>query len=277
MIALKKILKRHMFGAAVAALLFVGGVETAKAAEITITSGSAGQDFEIFKKLINDWSAKTGNTVKLFNTPNSTTDTLALLRQQFGAKSSEIDVLMVDVIWPGVIKQHLMDLKPYTKGSEKNHFPAIVANNTIDGKLLAMPWYIDAGLLYYRKDLLDKYREPVPATWEEMRATAQKIQDGERKVGNKEMQGYVFQGKTYEGLTCNALEWVSSYKGGSVIEGNGKISIDNPQAVKALDMAASWIGTISPRNVLSFTEEEARGVFQNGNSIFMRNWPYAWS
>jgi len=108
-----------MFGAAVAALLFVGGVETAKAAEITITSGSAGQDFEIFKKLINDWSAKTGNTVKLFNTPNSTTDTLALLRQQFGAKSSEIDVLMVDVIWPGVIKQHLMDLKPYTKGSEK--------------------------------------------------------------------------------------------------------------------------------------------------------------
>ncbi|WP_139174372.1 ABC transporter substrate-binding protein [Janthinobacterium lividum] len=277
MIALKKILKRHMFGAAVAALLFVGGVETAKAAEITITSGSAGQDFEIFKKLINDWSAKTGNTVKLFNTPNSTTDTLALLRQQFGAKSSEIDVLMVDVIWPGVIKQHLMDLKPYTKGSEKNHFPAIVANNTIDGKLLAMPWYIDAGLLYYRKDLLDKYKEPVPATWEEMRATAQKIQDGERKVGNKEMQGYVFQGKTYEGLTCNALEWVSSYKGGSVIEGNGKISIDNPQAVKALDMAASWIGTISPRNVLSFTEEEARGVFQNGNSIFMRNWPYAWS
>src|SRR5438552_1879934 len=83
-------------------------------------------------------------------------------------------------------------------------------------KLLAMPWFTDAGLLYYRKDLLEKYGEKVPATWEEMSATAQKIQDGERKAGNKEMQGYVFQGKSYEGLTCDALEWVSSYKGGSI-------------------------------------------------------------
>lgn len=247
------------------------------AAEITISCGSVGQDFEICKKLTDQWSARTGNTVKLFTAPNSTTDILALFRQQFGAQSSEMDVVMVDVVWPGVIKEHLLDLTPYTKGIEKTHFPAIIANNTVDGKLVAMPWFTDAGLLYYRKDLLEKYGRKVPATWEEMTATAQKIQDGERQAGNAEMQGYVFQGKSYEGLSCNALEWVSSYRGGSVIEADGSISIDNPQAAKALDMAAGWVGTISPKNVLSFGEEEARGIFQNGNAVFMRNWPYAWS
>jgi trehalose/maltose transport system substrate-binding protein len=275
MTVLQRLMKRYACGAA--AVLVAIGANTAAAADITISCGSVGQDFEMCKKMTDEWSAKTGNKVKLFTAPNSTSDVLALLRQQFGAKSSEIDVIMVDVVWPGVIKQHLIDLKPYSKGVEKAHFPAIVANNTVNGKLLAMPWYIDAGLLYYRKDLLDKYKEKVPATWEEMSATAQKIQDGERKAGNKEMQGYVFQGKAYEGLTCNALEWVSSYKGGRIIEADGKISIDNPRAAKALDMAAGWVGKIAPKGVLSFGEEEARGVFQNGNSVFMRNWPYAWS
>jgi len=275
--ALKQLMKRYAFCIATAVMLLAIGAKTAAAADITISCGSVGQDFELCKKMTDEWSAKTGNKVKLFTSPNSTTDILALFRQQFGAKSSEIDVLMVDIVWPGVIKDHLLNLTPYTKGIEKTHFPAIVANNTVDGKLLAMPWFTDAGLLYYRKDLLEKYKEKVPATWEEMAATAQKIQDGERKAGNTGMVGYVFQGKAYEGLTCNALEWVSSYKGGSIIEANGKISIDNPQAAKALDMAASWVGKISPKGVLSFGEEEARGVFQNGNSVFMRNWPYAWS
>lgn len=277
MITLQQLMKRSACGTAAAVMLLAGGAQTAAAAEITISCGSVGQDFEICKKLTDEWTAKTGNKVKLFTAPNSTTDILALFRQQFGAKSSEIDVVMVDVVWPGVIKEHLLDLTSYTKGIEKTHFPAIIANNTVNGKLLAMPWFTDAGLLYYRKDLLEKYKEKTPTTWEEMTATAQKIQDGERKAGNKGMQGYVFQGKAYEGLSCNALEWVSSYKGGSVIESNGKISVNNPQAAKALDMAAGWVGKISPKGVLSFGEEEARGVFQNGNSVFMRNWPYAWS
>ena len=275
MITLKRFVKRSAFGSAVAVMLLASGA--AMSVELTISCGSVGQDFEICKKLTDEWSAKTGNKVKLFTAPNSTTDILALFRQQFGAQSSEIDVVMVDVVWPGVIKEHLLDLTPYTRGVEKTHFPAIIANNTVNGKLLAMPWFTDAGVLYYRKDLLAKYGEKAPTTWAELSGTARKVMEGERKAGNKGMNGYVFQGKSYEGLTCNALEWVSSYKGGSIIEGNGKVSINNPQAARALDMAAGWVGTISPKGVLSFGEEEARGVFQNGNSVFMRNWPYAWS
>ena len=220
---------------------------------------------------------KTGNTVKLFTPPQSTTDILALFRQMFAAKSSDLDVINVDVVWPGMIKDHLLDLKPYSKGVEKEHFPSIVANNTADGRLIAMPWFTDAGLLYYRKDLLEKHGEKAPTTWEELAATAKKIQDAERKAGNADMQGFVFQAKAYEGLTCGAVEWLWSYGGGNIVDDKGNITVNNPKAAKALNTAASWIGTIAPTGVLNYGEEDARGVFQSGNAVFMRNWPYAWS
>jgi trehalose/maltose transport system substrate-binding protein len=86
----------------------------------------------------------------------------------------------------------------------------------------------------------------------------------------------VFQAKAYEGLTCNALEWVDSFGGGTIVDAKGKITIDNPNAAQALDLAAGWIGKIAPEGVLNYSEEESRGVFQSGNAVFMRNWPYAW-
>ncbi len=261
--------------AAAALGLAMAGAQAA--VTITVSCGTVGQDFDFCKKATDEWSKKTGNTVKHLTIPQSTSDILGLFRQMFAAKSSDVDVISVDVVWPGTIKAHLLDLGPYAKGAEKAHFPAIVANNTVDGKLLAMPWFTDAGVLYYRKDLLTKYGEKAPTTWDEMTATAKKVMDGERKAGNADMQGFVFQGKAYEGLTCNALEWIASSGGGSVVDASGKITIDNPQAVRALTTAAGWIGTISPTGVLNYGEEDARGVFQKGNSVFMRNWPYAWS
>lgn len=244
---------------------------------VTISCGSVGQDFEFCKKAGDEWSAKTGNTVKHLSIPQSSSDILGLFRQMFAAKATELDVLSVDVVWPGLLKQHLLDLTPYANGAQKDHFPAIVANNTVDGKLLAMPWFTDAGVLYYRKDLLAKYNEKAPTTWTELTATATKVMEGERKAGTPDMQGFVFQAKAYEGLTCDGVEWVSSFGGGNIVDATGKITINNPQAAKALDTAAGWIGTIAPTGVLNYGEEEARGVFQKGNAVFMRNWPYAWS
>ena len=244
---------------------------------VTISCGSVGQDFEFCKKAGDEWGAKTGNTVKHLSIPQSSSDILGLFRQMFAAKATELDVLSVDVVWPGLLKQHLLDLTPYANGAQKDHFPAIVANNTVDGKLLAMPWFTDAGVLYYRKDLLTKYNEKAPTTWDELATTAKKVMDGERKAGTADMQGFVFQAKAYEGLTCDGVEWVSSFGGGNIVDATGKVTINNPQAAKALDTAASWIGTIAPTGVLNYGEEEARGVFQKGNAVFMRNWPYAWS
>lgn len=263
------------FTAAIA--LALGAIGATQAATITISCGNSGADYETCKKHADEWAKKSGHQVKMFSPPNNTTDSLALYRQLFAAKSSDVDVIMIDVVWPGVIKDHLIDLRKYSKGAEKDHFPAIVANNTVDGKLLGMPWFTDAGLLFFRKDLLQKHGLKAPTTWEELTAAAKKVQEAERAAGNKDFQGFVFQAKAYEGLTCDALEWVASYNGGSIVEKDGSISINNPNAAKALDMAASWIGSIAPAGVLNYGEEDARGVFQNGNALFMRNWPYAWS
>jgi trehalose/maltose transport system substrate-binding protein len=101
--------------------------------------------------------------------------------------------------------------------------------------------------------------------------------DAERAAGHDRLWGYVWQGRAYEGLSCNALEWLVSHGAGTVVDSDGRISVRNAQAVQALKTAAGWVGTISPRSVLNYAEEEARGVFQAGNAVFMRNWPYAWA
>ena len=109
-----------------------------------------------------------------------------------------------------------------------------------------------------------------------MADTAKMIMDKERAAGNKDMWGFVFQGNAYEGLTCDALEWVKSNGGGQIVEPDGKISINNPKAAEAIDLVKGWVGTISPEGVLAYQEEESRGVWQPGNAVFMRNWPYAY-
>ena len=152
------------------ALTIAFGTGGAQAATLTISCGSNAADLEFCGKFAEEWGKKNGHEVKMYTPPASTTDNLALLRQQFAAKSSDVDVLMIDVVWPGVIKDHLVDLKKYSKGVEASHFPAIVANNTVDGKLLGMPFFTDAGLLFYRKDLLEKYGVKPPQTWDELAA-----------------------------------------------------------------------------------------------------------
>jgi trehalose/maltose transport system substrate-binding protein len=102
------------------------------------------------------------------------------------------------------------------------------------------------------------------------------VQRAERGAGNERLWGYVFQGRAYEGLTVNAIEWLASHAAGRIVEADGTVSVNNPRAVTALALANSWIGGITPLGVLNYAEEEARGVFQSGNAVFMRNWPYAW-
>lgn len=251
-----------------------GGADTV---ELAISCGAVGQEFKLCRQGVERWSTATGHLVSVVSTPNSTTERLALYQQLLAAGAADIDVLQIDVIWPGILAPHLLDLGPHTDGAEDAHFPAIVQNNTVTGRLVALPWFTDAGVLYFRRDLLEKYGDEVPATWAELTQTARRIQAAERAAGQDRLWGFVWQGRAYEGLTCDALEWVASYGGGTIVDGEGRVTIDNPAAAAALTRAASWVGTISPPGVLNYGEEEARGVFQSGNAVFMRNWPYAWA
>ena len=258
-----------------AATLFVWGAS--HAASLKISCSGLGQELALCKSSADAWGRKTGHQVEVVSTPNDGSERLALYQQVLGAGSDKIDVFQIDVVWPGLLANHFVDLKGYSKGVEKEHFDGLIANNTVHGKLVAMPWFANAGLLFYRKDLLEKYAQQVPTTWEALATTASKVQQAERSAGNDKLWGYVWQGRAYEGLTCNALEWVASHGGGTVVDPSGKVTVDNPAAAGALQMAASWVGTISPKAVLNYGEEEARGAFQAGNAVFMRNWPYAWS
>lgn len=255
----------------------VAAIGPATAATLRITCGPPGVEQDLCRVSAREWAARTGNQVEFVSMPNNPNETLALYQQLLSSGSDKIDVLQIDTVWPGILANHLIDLKPYSRGQENQSFPGMVVNNTVNGRFIAMPWFIDTGLLYYRKDLLDKYQMKAPATWEELDAGARRIQGDERAAGNEKMWGYVWQGRAYEGLTCDALEWISSYDGGTVIDDQGRVTIDNPRAVKALELAAGWVGTISPKAVLNHGEEEARGVFQTGNAVFMRNWTYIWA
>jgi len=209
--------------------------------------------------------------------PPSTSDQFGQYRLWLAAGNADIDVYMTDVIWAPQLSDQFLDLTAAAKDVVKDHFPSIIESQTANGKLVAIPGFTDAPALFYRKDLLEKYGKPVPKTWDEMAATAKEIQDKERAAGAKDLWGLVFQGNAYEGLTCNALEWVKSFGGGQIVEANGDISINNEKAAKALETVKGWVGTISPPGVLAYQEEEARGVWQTGNAVFMRNWPYAYA
>jgi trehalose/maltose transport system substrate-binding protein len=237
--------------------------------------GDIAQDEAILKR----WADENNVNVEIVYASQSATEYLAQLQQLLAARSTDIDLIQFDVIWPGILAPNMLDLGPALEasGMKDMFYPRLLANNTVDGKVVGLPWFTDAGLLYYRTDLLEKYGfSGPPKTWDELEQMAKTIQDGERAAGNAEFWGFVWQGNAYEGLTCDALEWVFSNGGGSIVEADKTISINNEAAIKAIERAARWVGTISPEGVTTYQEEDARRVFQAGNAAFMRNWPYAY-
>lgn len=241
-------------------------------------STAVGEIGRWMKAAVEAWAEQTGNRVEYIDTPAETDARLALFQQYWAARSADVDVYTIDVIWPGIAAPHAVDLHAYFSEEElAEFFPALIQNNTVDGKLVAIPFYTDAGLLYYRTDLLEKYGyDHPPRTWAELEEMARRIQEGERSTGNPDFWGFVWQGKRYEGLTCNALEWIASHGGGTIVEPDGRITVNNPRAKMALERARKWIGTITPPGVTNYVEEDARNVWQTGNAAFMRNWPYAY-
>jgi trehalose/maltose transport system substrate-binding protein len=258
------------------AIVASASVANAQGVEITYVSGAVGNAVANFDALVQPWEDATGNTVTLVPMPASTSDQFGQYRLWLAAGNPDIDLYQTDVIWAPQLADHFVDLTEAAADLIPQHFPSIIESQTVNGALVALPIFTDAPALYYRADLLEKHGASVPTTWEELTATAQMVQDAERAEGNADIWGFIWQGNAYEGLTCNALEWVKSFGGGQIVEPDGSISINNPEAAAALELAASWVGTISPEGVLAYQEEEARGLWQTGNAVFMRNWPYAY-
>jgi trehalose/maltose transport system substrate-binding protein len=234
-----------------------------------VTTGRLSRDESAFSR----FTQKTGIRVHYIPGPETSTETLEMYLHSMESKPATPDVYLIDVVWPGILAEYLADLHPYLGEEAKEHLDAAVQNDTVNGKLVAMPFFVETGVLYYRTDLLAKYgyTRP-PETWDELEKMAARIQAGERAAGKPHFWGFVWQGAEYEGLTCDALEWEVSQGGGRMIEEDGTISVNNPQTIRAMKRARGWVGTISPPSVTEFKEEDSRNVFASGNAAFRREW-----
>ena len=191
------------------------------------------------------------------------------------AKSSEIDIMDLDVVWPAefanagyvlpldrFIERDGIDVNEYNQG-------ALSAAN-FNGKQWSMPKFIDAGLLFYRTDIISE--DEIPETWDELIETA-KANKGEEGTEF----GFLMQAKQYEGLVTNAVEYISAY-GGEIVNENGEVAVNSPETIKGLQkMVEIATSDFVPSNITTFTELESHTSFIEGQSPFIRNWPYQWN
>ena len=181
------------------------------------------------------------------------------------------DLMAVDVIWVQEFARAGW-VRPFGSDSADDraaHFPAAIQAATLDGRLYALPWYVDAGVLYYRRDLLDRYGFAVPTTWPELAHMTRTVLDGERHLTQqgRALHGFVWPGKQSEGLVCVALEFIWGH-GGDLVE---------PEAAPAMAFMRQLVADgVSPTLIATSDEEGARLLFGDGRAVFMRNWPYAW-
>ena len=225
-----------------------------------------------------EYTRQTGIRVQVLPAPESAVEQLATWRKLLESEAEVPDIYAIDVIWPAILGDNLIDLRPYVPAEEiAAHFSELVANYTVNGRLVALPYLMAEGLLFYRTDLLHEYgyRTP-PKTWEELESMARRIQVGERAKGNKNFWGFVWEGAPSEALTCNALEWQVSEGGGTILDQNGRVTVNNPQTIRAWSRAARWVGSISPPGVTAYKEWDAFNMWQAGQAAFMRHWTLAY-
>lgn len=188
----------------------------------------------------------------------------------FSAQGTEIDIFSADIIWPAEFAQanYALELDRFIErdGVDLNtFFPGTVEAVTFKNRVWALPMLTDAGLLYYRKDIV----EHPPSTWDELIALAQAHQ------GQEETEfGYVMQANQYEGLICNAIEFIESY-GGKVIDEDGKVVVNSPETIKGIEKMIEIANSfIVPSDIFSFKETETENAFIEGKAVFARNWTY---
>jgi multiple sugar transport system substrate-binding protein len=232
---------------------------------------------DVRQVLISDFEQQYPNIkVTLTSAPTNTDTNRATLATTISGGSSTPDVFMGDVIWPAQFGAHQLavPLSQYLPTSYWGQFaPGLVQGASYKGQVYGSPLFEDQGFLYYRKDLLAKEHLAVPTTWEQLESEAtQLVHAGVVKYG------FVFQGASYEGLTCNYMEYLASAGGFATNSTYTQASLDSAASVKAVTFMHSLITSgASPSAVSTFQEAQAMSTFAAGNAAFLRNWDYAYA
>ncbi|MFO0794498.1 MAG: ABC transporter substrate-binding protein [Candidatus Brocadiaceae bacterium] len=247
-----------------------------KTAEIVFSIGAGTEEIRFIKTLINKFENENPDIKVTLNVlPAPTDQQHHYYVTTLGAKNKNVDVMRIDTIWVAEFASAgwLESLGKYIDKEDRASFISVTEKiNVFRGNLYAIPWNANIGLLYYRKDLLEKYNMKPPETWEELIEICTQISASES------VYGYLWQGKQYEGLVCNFIEFIGS-NNGEIIDDTGRIIVDSEQNKMALDLMHDliWKYRVSPQNTHSeLMEESSRHLFQQGNGLFLRNWTYVW-
>ena len=262
-------------GAALLGPTGCGGGGQGGSGDITFSFNSSGE--EGLKRLLADFNREHEGEIRVRwrRMPETSTEYLEQMTAEFQSGQSNVDVIAGDVIWPAQFAANgwILDLSDrFTDDMKAAYLPGPVSSLEYEGGTWGVPWFTDAGMFFYRKDLLEGagYAEP-PETWGEMKEQARKIM---RDRGVK--FGYVFQGSEDEGGVVDALEHVWN-AGGDVLDGD-RVIIDSPEAAAGLEVRRSMISeNIAPRASGDYTTQESQAIFTNGDAVFMRNWPFTYA
>ena len=245
---------------------------------VTITALINAGEVSYWKKLIvQDFEKENpGIHLEIIEAPNATDLTENLYTAAFILGDSPYDLVYMDVIWTGKFAAAgwLLDLSDRISEDELKAFmDKDVEAGRYKGKLYRIPLRSDAGMLYYRTDLLEQIGAKPPETFEDLVKTSQQLQ--EKKATR---WGYVWQGAQYEGLPAMFVEILEGFGGFWVNSETNEVGLDQPEAIKAVEFLRSVIDkSISPPGVTSYREEDTRRLFVSGESAFLRNWPYVWA
>jgi trehalose/maltose transport system substrate-binding protein len=225
------------------------------------------------EKALRQFESETGIKVKHLPAPETAQEQLTLIQELLAEKDTP-DVFGIDVTWSGILDGALLDLKPFFSSELSAAEPDLVSSYTVTNRVVAVPYHPHVGVLYYRTDLLTKYGYHLPPqSWSELEKMAFRIQEGERATGNQNFWGFVWPGAADEGLTCLALEWQASEGGGTIIETNRTISVNNENAIRTWQRAARWIGWISPSSVTAYEDVDSVNDFEDsGKAAFSLGW-----
>jgi ABC-type glycerol-3-phosphate transport system substrate-binding protein len=190
---------------------------------------------------------------------------------------TSVDVYVLDNTWLAELasSEGLQPLGDYVESHKVDldgFFTPAVQADTLEQRLMALPWTVDSGALYYRKDLLAKYGYVPPATWADVQRVALDV-----KYQAGLPVGFVWQGAAYEPLTCNALEFVWAY-GGDVLDEAGNAVFDSPQTLSALTQMREMVTSgASPQDISTYNESSSFQAFENGDAVFLRHWASTWA
>jgi multiple sugar transport system substrate-binding protein len=223
------------------------------------------------QKQISTWNSQHPNEkVRLIELPEDADSQRQQMVQNAQTKSDAYSVVNLDVVWTAefAANRWIAEL-PQNQFDMSKYLSSAAQTGTYRNHLYAMPWKTDAGLLYYRTDLLKKAGiSGPPKTWNELSADCAKV---------KGVNCYGGQFDKYEGLTVNFSEAVDS-AGGTVVNAQGKPDVNTPQAKQGLDfLVQGFKSGLIPKEAITYQEEPARRAFEKGNLLFLRQWPYQWA